>query len=139
MTSESERGSATILVLGLVAVGTILIAGLGLLIGAQISRGAAQSAADLAALAAAHAAQDGFVADRPVAAGSVMASSAPCAVASAVVERNRAQLEFCSVGPGGVVDVAAKRTARLGRMQVGQASASARAGPVWMRELLTNP
>lgn len=111
-----ERGSATVLVLGVMGVAVALLLGLGAVAGAQTSRGAAQSAADLAALAGAAAALAG--------------SESPCARVREVVERNAARLEACEPA-GGIVDVRVSRSAGPG--VPGRAQASARAGPVWMR------
>lgn len=105
------------LALALVAVVLSMTAGLGLVVGAQRHRHAAQSAADLAALAGA-----GTVA---VPQGVVLAVAAadPCELAGEVVTRNGAQLVACSV-MGGVVTV----TATAGGPPL-RARASARAGP----------
>lgn len=114
---DADRGSATILVLGVVGVAMALLLGLGAVAGAQSSRGAAQSAADLAALAGAAAALAG--------------SESACERVREVAERNAARLEGCEQLAGSVVDVRVSRSAGPG--VPGRAQASARAGPVWMR------
>lgn len=123
---DRERGSGTVLVLGLVAVTLLLVVGVGALGAAQNARGAAQSAADLAAIAGATALRDGFD---------------PCGTARATVSRNGAEVAACEVLGGGVVRVAAARPvggpARA--LVPGRAHASARAGPRADRPQRTGP
>ncbi len=116
---DGERGSATVLVLALAAVAGVLLLTLGLLAGAQAGRAGAQTAADLAALAAADAAAAG--------------NGAPCAVAATVSSRNDAQLAACEVDSRGVVVVRTATTARFAGRNLATASATARAGPPWVR------
>ncbi|MFC8731415.1 Rv3654c family TadE-like protein [Luteimicrobium sp. NPDC057192] len=118
---EKERGSGTVLVLGLAAVvvllGTVL-AGLGQ---AQAAHSAAQGAADLAALAGADALRHGEDA---------------CAVGRAVAERNGGVLDTCVDEGGGVVRVQMHRDAPGVARLVGagaRATATARAGPASAR------
>lgn len=118
---ERERGSATVLVLALVTVSGVLLLGLGLLAGTQAGRAGAQTAADLAALAAADAASLG--------------SADPCVVAAQVVGRNNAQLNSCTLDQLGVVKVSAATNANFAGRTVGTATATARAGPAWVRDL----
>ncbi|WP_369370696.1 Rv3654c family TadE-like protein [Promicromonospora sp. Populi] len=114
---DDERGSGTVLILGIVAAVLLLAVGIAALGAAQNTRGAAQSAADLGALAGAAALRDGFD---------------PCGTAGAAVARNRAEIESCGVLGAGVVRVVVTRAASgpggaFGAL--GQARASARAGP----------
>lgn len=118
---DRERGSATVLVLAVVAVIGVLMMGLGLIAGAQAGRATAQTAADLAALAAADAAAVGLLDDA-------------CQRAGAVVQRNGAELLACSISEQGVADVEASRAARFARVAIGPAVARARAGPAWLRD-----
>lgn len=120
--AAGERGAATVLVLAIALVAGLLLLGLGLIAGAQASRVTAQTAADLAALAGADAA----------AAGS---AQEPCSVAAEVAQRNRADLVTCSVTAQGIVEIEATRAAGFGSITIGQASAQARAGPAWLRDL----
>lgn len=119
---EGERGAATVLVLAVALVGGLLLLGLGLIAGTQGGRVTAQTAADLAALAGADAAAAGGVRD-------------PCSVAAEVAQRNRADLAACSVTAQGIVEVETTRTAGFGSITTGQASARARAGPAWLRDV----
>lgn len=110
-----DRGSATVLLLAVIAVALVVGVGAVALGRAADARGVAQAAADLAAIAAAQAAQD---------------AEDPCAVAATVAAANGAQLRSCAVLPGPDVLVG---TAVLVSPLVGWttiASAQARAGPV---------
>ncbi|QFU97014.1 hypothetical protein KDY119_00507 [Luteimicrobium xylanilyticum] len=116
-----ERGSGTVLVLGLVAVvvllGTVL-AGLGQ---AQAARSGAQGAADLAAVAGADALRHGEDA---------------CAVARVVAARNGGTVDACADEGGGVLRVEVHRAAPGVARLVGsgaRATAAARAGPASAR------
>jgi len=111
--ADGDRGSGTVLLVGVVAVAVALLAAMALLVGAERARAGAQAAADLAALAAAARLVDGA------------AAGGPCAVAAAVATRNGARLVACRPGDGGVVTVTAARPAA----GVGTARATARAGP----------
>ncbi|WP_298459186.1 Rv3654c family TadE-like protein [uncultured Cellulomonas sp.] len=113
-----ERGSGTVLVLGLVAVALVLLVGVAALAGAERARSAAQSAADLAALAAAARLAD------PGGTG-----AAACAVAREVAGRNGARLTGCRPGADGAVVVSTARSAG----SPGTATARARAGPADLR------
>jgi secretion/DNA translocation related TadE-like protein len=101
-------------VLGIVAAILLLAVGIAALGAAQNARGAAQAAADLGALAGATALRDGFD---------------PCGTAGAAVSRNGAELASCAVLGGGVVRVVATRVATDPGGVLGEARASARAGP----------
>lgn len=108
---RDDRGSGTVLLLAIVGVLGLVAVVLGLLAAAQNARGRAQSAADLAALAAASAWRDGW--------------GDPCAVAAEAVRRNGGRLVACDALAGGVVTVVA-----AARSPAGAATADARAGPV---------
>lgn len=112
-----ERGAGTVLVLALMAVLLTLTVAVVGLAGAVHARGTAQTAADLAALAAATALHR---------AGGPTAD--PCAVAAQVVVANDAEPAGCAV-TGAVVEVGA-RVVILGQVDGALvARASARAGP----------
>ncbi|GAB4087097.1 hypothetical protein GCM10028784_37270 [Myceligenerans cantabricum] len=103
------------LVLGIVGAVLLLMAGLAALGAAQNGRGAAQSAADLGALAGATALRDG---------------GDGCATAASVVARNGAEATSCDVPEAGVVRVEVRRAVALpGRWpSLGAAQVAARAG-----------
>lgn len=105
----ADRGAGTVLVVGVVAVLLTLTVAAGQLARATHARAVAQTAADLAALAAASAALDPTV------------GVDPCAVARRVAAAHEVALVSCAASAAGTVDVT---TARAG------ASARARAGPV---------
>ena len=119
--NNTEHGAATVMVLAVALVAGLLLLGLGLIAGAQGGRVAAQTAADLAALAGADAAA-GTAQD-------------PCSVAAEVAQRNGADMATCSVTAQGIVAVEATRPAGFGRRIIGQATARARAGPAWLRDV----
>ncbi len=110
-----DDGSGTVLLLAVVAVALVVAGLLGLLASAQLARGRAQTAADLAALAGAGAVLRGETSD-------------PCGVASQVVRRNGARPAGCTDEGRGVVTVRAVVSSGAG-----EASARARAGPVSAR------
>ena len=110
---QPQRGSGTVLALGL---GLMVIMASALIVllaqsAAMASRAAA--AADLAALAAADAARG-------------ITPGEPCAVAEEVAGRNNAAVLSCLVGAGGTVQV---RTELRARTFMGAATGQARAGP----------
>ena len=105
-------------ILGVVAFVGLAVAGLG---AAASARAVAQSAADLAALAAADVLALGVVVDGVGATGA-------CDRAVQVAERNGAVLEACVPEPGAVVVVRVSRGTPFG-----PARAAARAGPVTAR------
>lgn len=109
--ARDERGSGTVLVLALVAVVVVLALGVTALVGAVATRAAAQSAADLSALAAAAAVQRG--------------EPDPCTRARQVVERNGSRLVGCSCAADLSCTVETARSTRTGQV----ARAAARAGP----------
>lgn len=111
----AERGSGTIwiaamaMTLCVVAVAVVL---LGL---AQTARHKANTAADLAALAAAQVLEDG--------------TGSPCDIASSNAAANGARLAACAID-GEIVSVSVSIDVQLGRLGLGTATATARAGPV---------
>ncbi len=112
---DRERGSATLLTLGvvvLVLVAAIVLAGTAQ---AHAGRARAQGVADLAALAGA---------ERAVRGGQ------GCIAAGAVAGRHGAQLLGCDPAPGGFVRVRVRTAADVLGVGVGDAEAEARAGPV---------
>ncbi len=123
---RGDRGSGTVLLLGVVSAALVLLVGTTLLVRAAQARGVAQSAADLAALAAAERAAGGDAA--LVGAGPDRAAGGPCTVARDVAARNGARLTGCLTEPGGIVHVTTAAAAG-----VGTATASARAGPASSR------
>ena len=113
---EGERGSGTVLVLGVIGVLLALAVGVVALIQAQAAAGRARLAADLAALGGA------------TALNSITAPADPCAVAGGVARANGAALSSCAVTGEDVVVEVGVRVQVLG---VGRtATAAARAGPV---------
>lgn len=117
----SDRGSGTVLVVAVVAVVLVLAAGVGLLVRAQSARTGAQTAADLAALAAA----SSIAAPRGVVLGDRQSQpGAVCGLAGEVARRNGGVLTGCEVGQDGVVQVSVTRGSLAGA-----ATATARAGP----------
>ncbi|PFG20695.1 Rv3654c family TadE-like protein [Serinibacter salmoneus] len=107
---HSERGSGTVLVVGLLGVAAALLIPLVLLASIAGARATAQGAADLAAIAGATAWHD-------------HGGGAPCAVAGRVLVEHGAYLVSCEVSGEDVVVTAAVPT------RVGDARATARAGP----------
>ncbi|MGY2745121.1 Rv3654c family TadE-like protein [Pseudarthrobacter sp. O4] len=110
---EPERGSGTVLALGL---GMVLITAIVLILflaQSAVMASRAAAAADLAALAAADAV-------RGITAGE------PCTVASEVARRNNARVLSCSEGTGETVQV---RTELNAGTVFGAATGLARAGP----------
>lgn len=125
-----DEGSGTVLVIALLAVAVVLAAALGTLGRAQVVRGRAQAAADLAALAAAEA-----VAVPPGVHVSPEALQAadPCGRARTTAERNGARLTSCSAEPDGVVSVTVSVDGGRGPLAL-TATARARAGPASARD-----
>lgn len=111
-----ERGSGTVLVLGVIGVLLALAVGVAALIRAQAAAGRARLAADLAALGGA------------TALNSITAPADPCAVAGGVARANGAALSSCAVTGEDVVVEAVVRVQVLGVDRT--ATAAARAGPV---------
>lgn len=118
-----DTGHASVLAVAILAVAVTLAATLALVASARALGASATSAADLAALAGAQAA------------ASPWRGSEPCAAARAAAERNRAAIVSCTADALGIVEVTVLVTARggLGRV-VRDRSASARAGPEWVRD-----
>ncbi len=111
-----DRGSMTVVMLGVIAGALVLAVLVGGLVRGVTARGQAQAAADLAALAAAEVAAVG--------------GTAPCETADRVAGRNRAVLAGCQVGDGGMVDLVTEVAVQLLPGWQQRASATARAGPV---------
>lgn len=118
---HGDEGAGSVLVVALVAVVVLLAGALAVLARAQVARHEAQSAADLAALAAA-----GSLWRPPGVDVDPDAWEVPvgCALAREVVDRHAAHLAACEVDDDGAVEV---------RVDVptawGTATARARAGP----------
>lgn len=111
-----ERGSGTVLVLGVIGALLALAVGVAALIQAQAAAGRARLAADLAALGGA------------TALNSITAPADPCAVAGGVARANGAVLGSCAVTGEDVVVEVGVRVQVLGVDRT--ATAAARAGPV---------
>lgn len=110
---NEERGAATVLAMALASV-LMLVGMSGAWVGAAVARHrAAQSAADLSALAGAQAVQEG---------------REPCAAAAEVAQANRVRLSACSqMGDDVSVSVELDAPPLLGRS--GTLTGRARAGP----------
>ncbi|MFI2566942.1 Rv3654c family TadE-like protein [Cellulosimicrobium funkei] len=117
---DVEHGAGTVLVLGVVAAVLVLALALAGLAQAQAARGAAQTGADLAALAAATAARDGWE---------------PCGRAREAAARNRVVVVACTEQGAGVVrvDVESRAGVTFLGVTLGRATAAARAGPASAR------
>ncbi|MDO4917878.1 MAG: flp pilus-assembly TadE/G-like family protein [Rothia sp. (in: high G+C Gram-positive bacteria)] len=116
--SSNERGSGTVMSLGIIAVLLILAVAVAGLIGALAANHRALSAADLSALAAADAARG-------------LRSGEPCEVAAQVARQNKAELVNC-VAPAqhsGTIDVRVNCKISGPFAALGPAEAGARAGP----------
>ena len=109
----------TVVVVAAIGVAIILLWGGLALAGAVIATHRARSAADLGALAAAQAIQQG------------VAPPGACAVGMSVTVRNGARPAGCVVGPHGSVTARATTRTGLGLLGVGSrtTTATARAGP----------
>jgi secretion/DNA translocation related TadE-like protein len=110
-----ERGSATVWVLALAGVLTLLGTAIVLAGVATVARHRAGAAADLAALAGAGRA--------------VLGDPDACGRAARVAVANGAQMDGCAVRAGAVVEVRLHVPVRLGPFGTGRAAAQARAGP----------
>lgn len=127
VSADRERGSGTVVVVGLVAVVVVLAATVGLVASAHLGRVRAQTAADLAALAGAG--------DLVLPLGVALAGDAgrdtgtACVTARETAVRNGAELTGCGVGAAGDVQVTVRVSAAGGA-----ATAVARAGPAHLRE-----
>lgn len=130
--AAGERGSATLLVVGVVALAVVLGLACAVVARAYGVRSVAQTAADLAALAAAQsvAVPAGVV----IAPGVSLAGTAgaaptsPCDLAAESARRNGGVLSGCLLLPRGVVEVRVAVHAA-----VGTSVATARAGPAEAR------
>lgn len=117
------------LVIALLAVALVLTAAVGTLGRAQVARGRAQAAADLAALAA------GDAVALPPGVGATaeaVRTADPCARAGATAERNEARLATCVPGADGVVSVTVTVDGGRGPFRL-TATGRARAGPASAR------
>lgn len=114
--SGSDRGSMTVVMLGVIAGALVLAVLVGGLVRGITARGQAQAAADLAALAAAEVAAVG--------------GPAPCATARQVAVRNGAALASCAIGDGGMVDLVTVVAVQPLPSWQRTARATSRAGPV---------
>ena len=121
---SDDAGSASVLVLAVLAVAAVLAATLGLVASARALGAATSSAADLAALAGGRAAAAPWL------------GVAPCAAARDAAARNGAELVTCGADVLGVVEVTVRRAPRgaLARTLGDARTASARAGPEWVRD-----
>lgn len=114
MSRDSERGSATLVAVAMMAVLLAFAAGIGMAGAAVVARHRAQSAADLSALAAAGRVGSG--------------AQSACAWASSVAAANRSRVTGCTVIElDAVVNVDVP--VALGRFGTATAHAVARAGP----------
>jgi len=113
---SGDRGSATVWVLALSGILGVLGAAVVLVGAAAVARHRANTAADLAALAAAGRA--------------ALGEPGACTLAAEVARANAAGLDSCAVDGSAVVEVRVSVPVRLGRLGVRSASARARAGPV---------
>lgn len=111
-----DRGSMTVLMLGVIAGALVLAVLVGGLVRGITARGHAQAAADLGALAAGEVAAVG--------------GPAPCEVAQRVVERNGAALAACTVGDGGMVELTTSVAVQPLPGWQETARSTSRAGPV---------
>jgi hypothetical protein len=120
-----DAGSGSVLIIGVVAVVVVLCAALGVLLRAESARQGAQTAADLAALAAASsvALPPGLILQEP-GGPTRTGSTTACDLAGQVATRNGAVLTSCRLLGRGVVEVTTSRSAGIG-----DARAGARAGP----------
>lgn len=125
---HGDRGSGTVLVLGVAAV-VVLVAGLlGVLAASPLGHARAQAAADLAALAAAERLQRESVfpdATEPVSAP----AGGPCVLAAAVAERNGGRTTGCETGASGTAGFGTVTVQVTVDGPAGAARARARAGP----------
>lgn len=109
--TAGERGSASLVTLGVGLAVLLFAAGLAGASAATVGRHEAQRAADLAALAGARYSVDG--------------PAVACARAAGIADRNGAQMTACQVAGLDLIVTVDWRIALLGRV----ASATARAGP----------
>ena len=115
---RGDRGSMTVVALGLVSCLLLALVGVLAVTSAAAAAHRARSAADLAALAAATAVASGQ-------------GEGGCAAATRVARLNDAEVTGCRTGGDGTVavSVAAPVPFRLGGLGVERAHATARAGP----------
>lgn len=116
----SDRGSMTLVTVGLVAVAAVLAVVVGVAGGLALGRTKAQGAADASALAAASDARD----RRALGGAYRGVDAASCSVAREVASKWGATVASCVVGAGGVVTVSIDISVSLGDVR-----ATAKAGP----------
>lgn len=116
---RDERGSSTVMALGIIAVLLTVTVGALAVLGAMRAAHLARSAADLAALAGAVVYQQ------------VLDDSAACAESERIARRHDAQVVTCEVGAGGEVTVttSVRITPRVAGVGPDRAEGRARAGP----------
>lgn len=133
-----DRGAGTVLVIGIVLGALVLVGVLAVLGRAEGTRGSAQSAADLAALAAAEqlAGSGPVLGTAGQAEPDTFAVARACRVARDVALVNGAELTTCTHLGDGVVRVGTHRA--LGAGTGSQARATATAGPADVRPLLSD-
>lgn len=107
----ADQGSASVLMLAVVAALAVVALAVAMLAGTSAARTRAQAAADLAALSAGTAA--------------MFAAAVPCEIADETARRNGAVLVSCADEGAGVFVVSVRVPAPAGRV----AGATARAGP----------
>lgn len=114
----SDRGSGTVLALGIIGVLLILFAVIAGVIAVVSAQHRAYAAADLSALAAADSARG-------------MSSGEPCAVAAEIARANRAVLVGCAQpeGRSGTVDIRVQTRINGPYAFLGPAEGTSRAGP----------
>lgn len=117
---SGDEGSAAVLVVALLAVAAALVAAVAILAGAHTARADAQTAADLAALAAAQ--------------RHAVARSGACETGSEAATRNGGRLTRCIVADDGSVTVSVERDGggASGAFGARSVEATARAGPSWL-------
>lgn len=118
MKESKERGSGTVLAIGLVTVLLLLAVFMTGLMGVMQAKQGAAKAADLAALIAADTARG-------------LREGDPCQVAAQVAEDNGATLVGCAApaGRSGTIDVRVSHSVRGAFAFLGEAEAISRAGP----------
>jgi len=112
---DAERGAGTILMAGLALLVLLLVASVALLLQAATAASQAATTADLAALAAADAARG-------------ISPGDPCSAAGTVAERHGAAVESCEIGDAGPGTALVRVSVALGGI-LPDAVGAARAGP----------
>lgn len=125
---RGDRGSGTVLVLGVVAVVVLVTGMLGVLAASFLAHARAQAAADLAALAGAERLQRQSVFPDAAEPASAPAGD-PCLLAAAVAERNGGRSTGCETGAPGTAESGTVTVQVAVDGPAGVARARARAGP----------